>query len=184
MRLPRDPGHSSMVSPTVRIPFQWRQDARCFGICRSGKLVQAADSGQPDTVAAKLSRSLESLRSLKVVGDVRGIGLLWGVEFVSDKASKLPFAPRPKFLRTRGESGGRAGVARLSRPGVRGRDFRGPCATRAASDHYCRTNQPGRCNSWVPRWKKRWPTINFLVETGSCFSAIQSLARTRAKGPT
>ena len=64
---------------------------------QAGKLVQAADSGQPDTVAAKLSRSLDSLRGLRVVGDVRGIGLLWGVEFISDKASKLPFGPDLNF---------------------------------------------------------------------------------------
>ena len=34
---------------------------------------------------------------LKAVGDVRGIGLLWGVEFVSDKVSKQPFPPEQNF---------------------------------------------------------------------------------------
>ncbi len=34
---------------------------------------------------------------LKTVGDVRGIGLLRGVEFVSDKHSKRPFAPELNF---------------------------------------------------------------------------------------
>ncbi len=57
------------------------------------RLVQTADSGRQETVAAKLGRSLESLRNLRVIGDVRGIGMLWGIEFVSDKVSKLPFAP-------------------------------------------------------------------------------------------
>ncbi|MGB7602608.1 MAG: aminotransferase class III-fold pyridoxal phosphate-dependent enzyme [Candidatus Sulfotelmatobacter sp.] len=75
---------------------------------QAGKLVQAADSGQPDTVAAKLSQSLDSLRGLRVVGDVRGIGLLWGVEFISDKASKLPFAPDLNFC-------GRVGKAAADR---------------------------------------------------------------------
>jgi hypothetical protein len=75
---------------------------------QAGKLVQAADSGQPDTVAAKLSRSLDSLRGLRVVGDVRGIGLLWGVEFISDKASKLPFGPDLNFC-------GRVGKAAADR---------------------------------------------------------------------
>jgi hypothetical protein len=45
---------------------------------------------------------------LKVVGDVRGIGLLWGIEFVVDKASKLPFAPDLNFA-------GRVGKAAANR---------------------------------------------------------------------
>jgi len=61
------------------------------------KLVQAADSGQDVTAGAKLKRALETLRDLKAVGEVRGIGLLWGVEFVADKASKRPFAPELNF---------------------------------------------------------------------------------------
>jgi adenosylmethionine-8-amino-7-oxononanoate aminotransferase len=31
------------------------------------------------------------------VGDVRGIGLLWGVEFVADKSSKQPFDSKMNF---------------------------------------------------------------------------------------
>ena len=61
------------------------------------KLVQAADSGRDGTVAAKLERALSTLLDLKTVGDVRGIGLLRGVEFVSDKQSKKPFAPELNF---------------------------------------------------------------------------------------
>src|SRR6202049_5045232 len=57
------------------------------------KLVQAADSGHDGTVAAKLERALLTLVDLKTVGEVRGIGLLRGVEFVSDKQTKAPFAP-------------------------------------------------------------------------------------------
>jgi len=60
-------------------------------------LVQATDSGNDGTVAAKLERSLSTLLDLKTVGDVRGIGLLRGVEFVSDKRSKTPFAPELNF---------------------------------------------------------------------------------------
>jgi adenosylmethionine-8-amino-7-oxononanoate aminotransferase len=41
------------------------------------KLVQAADSERQGSTASTLSRGLESLRDTKVVGDVRGIGLLW-----------------------------------------------------------------------------------------------------------
>ncbi len=61
------------------------------------KLVQAADSGRDGTVAAKLERSLSTLLDLKAVGEVRGIGLLRGVEFVSNKQTKEPFAPELNF---------------------------------------------------------------------------------------
>jgi adenosylmethionine-8-amino-7-oxononanoate aminotransferase len=61
------------------------------------KLVQAADSEQHQTAGKNLLLALEALRDLKTVGDVRGIGLLWGVEFVADKASKQPFAPELNF---------------------------------------------------------------------------------------
>ena len=71
-------------------------------------LVQAADSARNDSVAAKLERSLSGLLDLKTVGDVRGIGLLRGVEFVSDKQSKKPFAPELNFA-------GKVGAAALKR---------------------------------------------------------------------
>jgi len=62
------------------------------------ELVQAADSERGTMVGTKLRHALQALRDLKVVGDVRGIGLLWGVEFVADKASKQPFAPELNFV--------------------------------------------------------------------------------------
>jgi adenosylmethionine-8-amino-7-oxononanoate aminotransferase len=55
------------------------------------KLVQAADSERLSSTAATLRHTLEGLRDVKAVGDVRGIGLLWGLEFVADKATKRPF---------------------------------------------------------------------------------------------
>jgi len=61
------------------------------------KLVQAADSGRERTAAAKLQRTLSTLLDLETVGEVRGIGLLRGVEFVSDRHSKRPFAPELNF---------------------------------------------------------------------------------------
>ncbi|HTE88743.1 MAG TPA: aspartate aminotransferase family protein [Terriglobales bacterium] len=60
-------------------------------------LVQAADSNRADTPAAELGKALKTLRELDRVGDVRGIGMLWGVEFVADKPSKKPFAPDLNF---------------------------------------------------------------------------------------
>ncbi|MGE5484962.1 MAG: aspartate aminotransferase family protein [Ignavibacteriales bacterium] len=38
-----------------------------------------------------LGSRLQSLRSNPIVGDVRGIGLMWGVEIVKDKATRRPF---------------------------------------------------------------------------------------------
>jgi len=64
---------------------------------REQRLVEAADSEREQSAAATLARALENLRELKVVGDGRGIGLLRGVEFVADKQSKLPFAPKENF---------------------------------------------------------------------------------------
>ncbi|MGA9801308.1 MAG: aspartate aminotransferase family protein [Terriglobales bacterium] len=60
-------------------------------------LVQAADLTRAGTVPAKLERSLSTLLDLKTVGEVRGIGLLRGVEFVSDKQTKKPFAAELNF---------------------------------------------------------------------------------------
>ncbi len=59
--------------------------------------VRTADSEREGSAAATLRSKLEALRDAKAVGDVRGIGLLWGVEFVADKATKQPFAPDLNF---------------------------------------------------------------------------------------
>jgi adenosylmethionine-8-amino-7-oxononanoate aminotransferase len=64
---------------------------------RAQKLVHAADSQTDGTAGYTLKRSLESLRDLDAVGDVRGMGLLWGVEFVADKKTKAPFPPEKNF---------------------------------------------------------------------------------------
>jgi adenosylmethionine-8-amino-7-oxononanoate aminotransferase len=61
------------------------------------KLVQAADLDRQGSRATILRQSLEGLRDAKAVGDVRGIGLLWGVEFVADKATKRPYSPDLNF---------------------------------------------------------------------------------------
>ena len=73
-------------------------------------LVQAADSEVEGTAAANLKIALESLRDLDAVGDVRGLGLLWGVEFVADKKTKAPFAPEKNFAGSVGQACLRRGV--------------------------------------------------------------------------
>jgi adenosylmethionine-8-amino-7-oxononanoate aminotransferase len=64
---------------------------------QAARLVEASDSSRPGTPAAHFKRTLESLRNEDAVGDVRGIGLLWAVEFVADKPSKRPFPPDENF---------------------------------------------------------------------------------------
>ena len=63
----------------------------------SENLVQAADSGREGSTAAAFKRALEGLRQERSVGDVRGIGLLWGVEFVENKATRQPFPAGRNF---------------------------------------------------------------------------------------
>ncbi len=79
-----------------------------LGHLRRQNLAAAADSSRPDSVAARLASALSGLKDIEVVGDVRGIGLLWGVEFVADKASKQPFSPDLSFA-------GKVGQAALER---------------------------------------------------------------------
>ena len=65
-------------------------------IIRERRLVQAADD-QGTGAAAHLKHALARLRELDCVGDARGIGLLWAVEFVKDRATKEPFPPVQDF---------------------------------------------------------------------------------------
>ncbi len=53
---------------------------------------------------AYLGRKLrEALADLPCVGDVRGIGMMWGVEFVADRETKEPFPPEKGFARRVGD---------------------------------------------------------------------------------
>ncbi|MBV9086442.1 MAG: aspartate aminotransferase family protein, partial [Acidobacteriaceae bacterium] len=78
-------------------------------IC-DGKLVCAADSDAVRGAGSSLKIGLSSLRECRSVGDVRGIGLLWAVEFVRDKGSKEPFAPDAGFSARVAESASRKGL--------------------------------------------------------------------------
>jgi adenosylmethionine-8-amino-7-oxononanoate aminotransferase len=77
---------------------------------RALNLVHAADSEAKDTAGSALKIALESLRDLDMVGDVRGLGLLWGVEFVVNKKTKAPFAPEKNFARLVGQACLRRGL--------------------------------------------------------------------------
>jgi adenosylmethionine-8-amino-7-oxononanoate aminotransferase len=90
------------------------------------KLVRAADSGATGTSASALKRSLESLHELGAVGDVRGLGLLWGVEFVAEKKTKAPFPPEKNFAGLIGKACQRRGLLVYPMQG---------CADGVAGDH-------------------------------------------------
>jgi adenosylmethionine-8-amino-7-oxononanoate aminotransferase len=64
---------------------------------QAGRLVEAADSSRAGMTASMFKNALENLRNEKSVGDVRGIGLLWGIEFVADKKTKRPFPREQSF---------------------------------------------------------------------------------------
>ena len=61
------------------------------------KLVEAADSECLGSVASALKEELQKLWQIDCVGDVRGLGLMWAVEFVANKQTKEPFAVEMKF---------------------------------------------------------------------------------------
>ena len=48
-------------------------------------------------IAPRFHRALEALRDIPAVGDVRGVGLLAGVEFVADRETRTPF-PRSRLV--------------------------------------------------------------------------------------
>jgi putrescine---pyruvate transaminase len=58
---------------------------------REGLVEQAGRKGK------RLLEGLKQLSSLENVGDVRGLGLMCGVEFVEDKATRRAFPPSMKF---------------------------------------------------------------------------------------
>jgi adenosylmethionine-8-amino-7-oxononanoate aminotransferase len=59
---------------------------------RHDLIAQAAQKGE--SLGQKLHAALGES---PVVGDIRGIGLMWGVEFVADWNTKAPFAPEDHF---------------------------------------------------------------------------------------
>jgi len=74
------------------------------------RLVEAADSGVSGSVASVLRDELQQLWKLDCVGDVRGLGLLWAVEFVADKRTKDPYPAEKKFATRVNECAMKRGV--------------------------------------------------------------------------
>ena len=76
---------------------------------RKDRLVAAANS-ESGAIGSAFKNKLQSLRELDSVGDVRGLGLLWGVEFVKNKSSKEPFPAELNFAGKVGEAARQRGV--------------------------------------------------------------------------
>jgi adenosylmethionine-8-amino-7-oxononanoate aminotransferase len=74
------------------------------------KLVQAADSKHNESTASHLGQALGKLFDLEAVGDVRGMGLLWAVEFVADKKAKSAFPPELNFAGKVGRAAAKRGL--------------------------------------------------------------------------
>jgi adenosylmethionine-8-amino-7-oxononanoate aminotransferase len=77
---------------------------------RALDLVRAANSEAAGSAASALKIALDSLRDLDAVGDVRGLGLLCGVEFVADKKTKAPSPPEKNFAGLVGQACLRRGL--------------------------------------------------------------------------
>jgi adenosylmethionine-8-amino-7-oxononanoate aminotransferase len=75
---------------------------------REHKLVQAAS--EQGTAGTALKSALEGLRDIPAVGDVRGLGLLWGVEFVADQKTKQPFPAERDFAGRVGQAAAAHGL--------------------------------------------------------------------------
>ena len=76
----------------------------------AGQLVEAADSDRVGSVASVLRDELQKLWKFDAVGDVRGLGLLWAIEFVADKSSKEPYPAEMKFAARVNECALKCGV--------------------------------------------------------------------------
>jgi adenosylmethionine-8-amino-7-oxononanoate aminotransferase len=63
------------------------------------------------SIGAILKEALFGLMRCKSVGDVRGRGLLWGIEFVAERQSKKPFDPQVQFAASVAEAAMRRGLS-------------------------------------------------------------------------
>jgi hypothetical protein len=78
-------------------PVAMAAGSAVLSIIREDDLIARADSQTGDTAGSAMKNELQRLLACNSVGDVRGRGLLWGVEFVADKQPKKPFPPELQF---------------------------------------------------------------------------------------
>ena len=107
-------------------------------LIRERRLVDAADDSGSGP-ASHLKGALQRLIELPCVGDVRGMGLMWGVEFVTDRSTRAPFPAGDNFS---------ACVARnCIAAGVLGVSDAGMCGWRSRRSHHDRSS----CNHHASR---------------------------------
>jgi len=75
---------------------------------RDQKLVAAAATN--GEVGASLASELKKLSAAQAVGEVRGLGMLWGVEFVADRKTKKPFPMDLNFAGRVGQACAKRGL--------------------------------------------------------------------------
>jgi adenosylmethionine-8-amino-7-oxononanoate aminotransferase len=63
-----------------------------------------------NSAGLELRAALEPLKRFSVVGDVRGMGLLWGIEFVRDAKTREPFPPDARIASRIQEDALEAGI--------------------------------------------------------------------------
>jgi adenosylmethionine-8-amino-7-oxononanoate aminotransferase len=71
--------------------------AAAAGLASVHEIVERRLPENARKVGAHLVEKLERLRSLGIIGDIRGKGLMIGVEFVQDPATKRPFPPETQL---------------------------------------------------------------------------------------
>ncbi len=69
----------------------------------------ASDSDDPQRLGSKFREALQTLRECRTVCDVRGLGLLWAIEF-ADAVSKNPFDPACQYASTVAKAAAGRGV--------------------------------------------------------------------------
>jgi adenosylmethionine-8-amino-7-oxononanoate aminotransferase len=81
-------------------------------LCKTRSLVSAAssDDTQRQCPGTWMKQGLQQLHGCASVGDVRGKGLLWAVEFVADKVTKSPFQAANQFAVRVADAAMRRGV--------------------------------------------------------------------------
>jgi adenosylmethionine-8-amino-7-oxononanoate aminotransferase len=100
------PMGAMIVSERVVAPFLEQEASFAHGLTFGGHPVAAAVAlanldilereGLLEHVRANedaLRATLDELRDIPLVGDVRGAGYFWGIELVADRETKQPFAP-------------------------------------------------------------------------------------------
>jgi adenosylmethionine-8-amino-7-oxononanoate aminotransferase len=70
----------------------------------------ASDERHPGSLGTRMLAAMANLRECRSVGDIRGIGLLWAVEFVAERKAKTPFHPAQQFASTVARSAADRGV--------------------------------------------------------------------------